>query len=142
MEAGVRSGSLVTARHASDQGKTVYAVPGRVSEEALGGLRLLADGAIPVLSAADVLPGQGERPNESFGRAGSSRGRGRRRLDGPFAAALERLFREDDAWHADSIAERIGAPAEALLAELSRLELEGAIERLPGGAYALRGEEA
>ncbi|MGQ9591991.1 MAG: DNA-processing protein DprA [Planctomycetota bacterium] len=143
VEAGARSGSLVTARHALEQGKAVYAVPGRISPEALGGLRLIADGAIPALSPEDVLPGAGRTP----GAPGEGRdpgvevptGGGTGRLDGPYARALEDLFREEDLWTADAIADRLGAPPGRILAELSRLELDGRIERLPGGAYALRG---
>lgn len=56
VEADSKSGALITARHAVYQGKTLFAVPGQVgSRTAEGTNALLRDGALPVLSAADVL---------------------------------------------------------------------------------------
>ena len=56
VEADSKSGALITARHAVYQGKTLFAVPGQVgSRTAEGPNALLRDGALPVLSAADVL---------------------------------------------------------------------------------------
>jgi predicted Rossmann fold nucleotide-binding protein DprA/Smf involved in DNA uptake len=59
------------------------------------------------------------------------------RLDGPLASRLEALFREEESWHPDSIADRLGIPAGEVLAELARLELDGCLARFPGGLYAL-----
>ncbi len=56
IEAGERSGSLITARLASEQGRDVFAVPGDViSSSFTGANRLIMDGARPIFSAADVL---------------------------------------------------------------------------------------
>jgi DNA processing protein len=130
VEAGERSGSLITARHALDQGRTVYVVPGRIAEESIGGLRLLVDGATPVLDAGDILPGiPGPQPGPPAPV---------RRLDGPLGPRLEECFGEDDAWYPDRLAERLGTSAPAILAELGRLETEGQLERLPCGAYMKR----
>lgn len=130
VEAGERSGSLITARHALDQGRTVYVVPGRVAQESMGGLRLLVDGATPVLEADDVLPGiQGLQMGSPVSA---------RCLDGPLGPRLEECFREEDAWYPDRLAERLGTSASSILAELGRLETEGQLERLPSGAYMKR----
>ena len=59
-------------------------------------------------------------------------------LDGPFGPLLDELFREEDAWYADNLAVRLEAPAAQILAELGRLELDGLLERMPGGAYIRR----
>lgn len=148
VEAGERSGSLITARYALDQGKSVYVVPGRIAPETLGGLRLLEDGATPALAPGDVLPDvlpAGRAQDlEDIPRDGPPEGSregpcGRARpLDGLLGEGLALLFREEDAWHADRIAERLGRPPAAVLAELGRLEIAGILERVPGGAYALR----
>lgn len=56
IEAGVKSGSLITAGLALEQGRDVYAVPGNVmSNKFLGVHKLINDGAKPVFSAYDVL---------------------------------------------------------------------------------------
>jgi DNA processing protein len=60
VEARARSGSLVTARHALDQGIEVLAVPGPVTAATSEGTNaLLRDGAAPALSPADVLAAAG-----------------------------------------------------------------------------------
>lgn len=56
VEAAVRSGSLVTARHAAELGRAVFAVPGPVTNrESTGTNRLLCDGAIPAVDGPQVL---------------------------------------------------------------------------------------
>jgi DNA processing protein len=147
VEAGERSGSLITVRHALEQGRAVYIVPGRVdSPESLGCLRLLADGAAPAIEPDDVLPGvepAGRRAAATApagagtpGGPGSRADAFRKEVDGPLAPGIDLLFAEEDAWHPDHIAERLGLDACVVVAELSRLELEGYLVRVAGGLYA------
>jgi DNA processing protein len=142
VEAGEKSGSLITVRHALDQGKGVYVVPGRIGPEAMGCLRLLSEGAAVALEPDDILPsvhpgflpaaagpaGPSCGTREDEGRAGAA--------PSPMRFELGALFAEEDAWHPDAIAERLEIPLSELLAELSRLELDGTLRRLPGGRYA------
>lgn len=56
IEAKERSGSLITARHALEQGRDVWVVPGNIFSSASSGTnKLLQAGAWPILSAADML---------------------------------------------------------------------------------------
>lgn len=60
VEAAVKGGALITARLALDQGREVFAVPGDIDREVSEGCnRLIADGAIPVVSLDDLLDGLG-----------------------------------------------------------------------------------
>src|SRR5580698_11511998 len=56
VEANARSGALITAKHAAEQGREVYAVPGPVdSPSSAGCLELIRNGARLVRSADDVI---------------------------------------------------------------------------------------
>lgn len=56
VEADAFSGAMITARHAIEQGKMLFAVPGKVGESGAEGTNLLlCDGAIPALDATDIL---------------------------------------------------------------------------------------
>ena len=56
VEAGVRSGSLITAEYAADQGKNVFAVPGNItSSMSLGTNKLISEGAMPVTIIDDIF---------------------------------------------------------------------------------------
>jgi DNA processing protein len=70
VEARARSGSLVTARHAADQGRDVLAVPGAVdAPTSEGPNQLLRAGAWPVLDVSDVLAALGIGPASAVERA-------------------------------------------------------------------------
>lgn len=56
VEARARSGTLITVGMATEQGKTVMAVPGRVTDELSGGcLRLIKDGAVPAINVEGIM---------------------------------------------------------------------------------------
>lgn len=137
IQAGRKSGSLITARWALEQGKDVFVLPSRVDEEHnQGGLDLLRDGAgvatcpedlLLELGIAARLPARGEKA------AAVSRP-----FPGELGGSLETLFKEEDGWHPDALAGRLAVPSSRLLAALGRLELEGYILKAPSGFYRLK----
>ena len=72
VEARRRSGSLITARHAADQGVDVFAVPGPITAPtSQGPNRLIQDGAIPLLTLTDILEPLSRTPLTSLRRISS-----------------------------------------------------------------------
>ncbi len=132
VEARDRSGSLITARHAADQGREVYAVPGPISAPTSAGPnRLLRDGAGIVLGASELLeelrrsgalPG---RPSPRRGAHGRSREEAHRRLGGERGRILEALLREPST--RDQLARRLERAPEQLAVDLLELEMEGRV---------------
>lgn len=66
VEAGLDSGSLITAKHAADQGRTVYAVPGNInSQTSIGTNLLIRDGAVPLIIIDDMIRDIGASPKKT-----------------------------------------------------------------------------
>ena len=90
LEAALRSGTNITVDQALEQGKTVYALPGRITDvNSMGTNLLIREGAVPVLSLDDII-GQLELAGfvtERKGRAGRETGRPGEMIDGAGEAA-------------------------------------------------------
>jgi len=129
VEARERSGSLVTARHAADQGVEVFAVPGPITAPtSVGTNTLLRDGAAPLLDAADLFAAlawprtpRAARDGGAFARPAASSAL----LSEDATAILAALAHEPAA--SDALARRLGRPPSALAAPLVELELAGRI---------------
>jgi len=134
IEASEKSGSLITARCALEQGRDVLAVPGNVlNGRNRGAHGLLRDGAKIVESADDILEelGMTRRADPSTGSGqGASTGEGRPVSD-PILACLAPGEPSD----LDAIAERSGLCTARLLPRLFELELQGAVARIGGGRF-------
>lgn len=66
VEAGLESGSLITARLATEQGRTVYAVPGNInSQTSIGCNLLIRDGAVPLIIIDDMIRDIGTAPGKT-----------------------------------------------------------------------------
>ena len=148
VEAAARSGSLITARDALDQGRDVLAVPGHpMDARAAGCNMLIRDGAVLVRSAADVLeilpeqdrqkdnapapvkpasdptsapPSRATQPRDNTGSIAKLHARILSRL-GPAPIAEDQLIRD------------LQVPSTAVAPALLDLEMDGQIERQPGG---------
>jgi DNA processing protein len=128
IEAALASGSLITARLANEQGRDVFAIPGSIHSPLAKGCHLLIkQGAKLVESAQDVL--------EELNLASRTSISARTGVDAP--AATRRLLEHlgFDPCDIDTLAHRSGLGAEEIAALLTELELEGAVEALPGGRY-------
>jgi DNA processing protein len=127
VEAGAKSGSLITARLAMEQGRDVLAVPGSAaSGRYRGSHALIRDGARLVETADDVLD-----ELEGVSRASrSQRGDNLQPL-----SELEETMAVGEPYSADDLAALTGRPAPDLLAELGSLEVQGRIGRVGGGNF-------
>jgi DNA processing protein len=130
IEAGARSGTLITVGAALDQGRDVMAVPGPItSATSVGTNRLIRDGATPLLEPADLLA-------LFDGLAAPAQSQKERRPP-RLADDSQRVYDElgGSPMHLDSLAERLAEPVGRLLAILSALELQGLVEQQPGNLF-------
>ena len=124
IEAAERSGSLITATLATEQGRDVFAVPGPIGERTRGTHRLIRDGAKLTERVEDIL--EELAPQLLSGAA--------RRdpvdLAGDDAAVVQCMRHETV--HVDEVITRSGLPAARVLQALLALELKGVVQQLPG----------
>lgn len=135
-EAPGRSGALITANQAMEQGRAVYAVPGPIDRPTSEGCnRLIQDGAKLVIDSRDILedlemllpPGTGRGPApdpSAFSRFAAEN------LDPVESAILAAL--EDSETPIDAVIERTGHPSPVVSATLLKLEMKKLVKQLPG----------
>ena len=135
VEAALKSGSLITARLAVEQGKDVFAIPGSIhSTQARGCHALIKQGAKLVESAQDVLEEMTlETPAARANPTGADTGLPSPGLFGINVPLLEALG--FDPVGLDALQARGTLDTASLQAELMSLGLEGLVARLPGGLF-------
>lgn len=118
IEAPIKSGALITARHALDLGRDVAVVPGPIdSPQSQGTNEFLRDGAHPITSVADALQLAGLSPQ-------------RRGAPSPFDGAELRVWEALDQGAAtlDDLCARAALPVSQCMTAITALELRGAVE--------------
>ena len=130
VEAGGRSGALISANQAGEQGRSVYAVPGRIDQpNAIGSNRLIQQGAKLVTGASDILDDMGmlfaETPVLTPSAAPELAGN-----EASVHAAIG-----DAETSADEIIARCGLPTHVVSSTLLALEMKKLVRQLPGSRF-------
>jgi DNA processing protein len=130
VEAGKMSGALLTAQHAIDQNREVFAVPGNINSAASAGTNeLVKQGANPVTSPADVLLALGyhpDRPRETRSKAAPA-------LPENELAVYNSLTNKPK--QIDNLSHDLNKPVAEVLAALFSLEMAGLVRQLPGKLF-------
>jgi DNA processing protein len=134
VEAAKKSGSLITARFALEQGREVFAIPGNMhAHQSMGGNILIQKGAKLVQEVADIieefpeavqryLSADGEKPGKAAVQAGSEE-----------SAVLQ--FISDDPVHIDVLTRETSLEPAMMASLLMRMELKGLVRQLPGKLF-------
>ncbi|MEZ5462043.1 MAG: DNA-processing protein DprA [Dokdonella sp.] len=148
VEAGLKSGSLITARYANEQGREVFAIPGSINNPlARGCHQLIREGARLTESVEDIIgdlsslaASLGDRLRARLeagptdpAQVASGREALPGKLDPEYLRLLDALGHEEVAL--DTLAERTGMTIAALSSMLLVLELEGLVSAARGGKY-------
>ncbi len=134
VEAGQRSGALITVDFALDQGRDVFTVPGSIfSGKSVGCHRLLRDGAGLVTSAQDILDAL------NLSTASVQQEVAAALPDDPTEIALLELLSAEPQ-HADALSRASNLPAAIVAATLAMLELKGYIRQVGHMEYVLARE--
>jgi DNA processing protein len=142
IEAAAASGSLITARHALDQGREVFAVPGSIHNPLTRGCHaLIKQGAKLVESVDDILE---ELPAVLHGAACPPSRDDAARTRGPEFTGEQHLMLEAMAFDpvsVDTLVNRTGLTANVVSSILLQMELRGSVAPHPGGLYVRLGRE-
>jgi DNA processing protein len=142
VESDVSGGAMITARFAGEQGRPLFAVPGRIDQATSAGChQLIRDGATLLTGVEDLLSELnylgGLRPAPIPEKASASGPAGTMGLNEDEKAMLA-CFEGGEILGADVIGERTGRTAAQVSAALVMLELKGAVGRRADGTYEAR----
>jgi DNA processing protein len=146
VESDVGGGSMITAKFAGDQGRLVFAVPGRIDQATSAGChQLIRDGATLLMSVDDILSelnyldGLQPRPIPAKeGAAGEMRTGGAGDLSEGEASVLA-CFAGGELLSLDALAGKTGRGASELSATLMMLELKRLVAKRADGTFEARG---
>ncbi len=137
VEAGLRSGSLITARHALEQGREVFAIPGSIHNPLAKGCHaLIRDGQAKLVEQADDILGELLPHLRLPDTAAPTPAHPPEETDPDHARVLQELGY--DPVTLDTLHRRTGLTPDVLSSILLIMELQGQVDALPGGRYARR----
>lgn len=132
IEAGQRSGALITARHAMEQGRDVFALPGRVDNRMAEGChRLIRDGAMLVQSVDDILEGLGHLVEAAPRADGQMTHHPAEVLLNEVEQRILAAFQKEPT-SIDQVVATTGLPVSQVLSTLSVLEMRRLVRRISG----------
>jgi DNA processing protein len=131
VEAGLNSGALISAREAGEQGRSLYAVPGRIDQPGtLGSNRLIQQGAKLVIDAGDILS---DLPMLFASTPDLPRSQPRADLSGEDRLVYAAIG--DEPTPIDTIIAKSGLPPSTVSSRLLSLELGRHVRSAPGGRF-------
>ncbi len=150
VEAGLRSGSLVSARLAAAQGRELAAVPGNIDNAGSAGTnRLIRDGAMPLIDMDELVETALEAARR-FGQAAAAASEvaadcpNDGKSDGPTVSGTDgdRILRvlSNEPIHVDAVAAAVGLDESLVMTLLTALELDGLVARLAEGTFVRAGD--
>ena len=139
VEAGTRSGSLITARYSGEQGREIFAIPGSIhSPLSRGCHQLIRQGAKLVETASDIIDELGALAG-ALNPTATGTNTPERHIDKPDPDYIKLVDSMGfDPVSIDQLVERSGLTTEQLSSMLLILELDGRVDSLPGGRFQQR----
>lgn len=143
VESDVNGGSMITARFAGEQGRLVYAVPGRIDQATSAGChQLIRDGATLLTSVDDILNElsylDGLRPAPIPQREGAEEEAIPEVAAAGAEAEILKCFAGGEVLSIDHLAEKCGRPVHEVAVLLMQLELKRRIAKRSDGAFEAR----
>jgi DNA processing protein len=128
VEAGLKSGSLITAERAAEQGRNVYAVPGNINRiSSLGCNKLIQDGAMPIVVLDDIASDLKLVKDEVIETRSAKLGDDEKKIYG--------ALRSNGEMSADELCRQTGVPPQNIHGIVSVLEMKGLVETALGKIF-------
>ena len=139
VEAPGRSGALITADQAMEQGRNVYAVPGPIDRPgSLGANRLIQQGAKLVIDAADIIEDFGELEIELDPKPDETGSESRTMALSKEESAVFGLLTSSEA-SIETLIDQSGLPPSRVSTVLLQLEMKRLVKQLPGKNFVKAG---